>query len=134
MMTDIPVEIIAEIERDVERYRNVRLNAARKRLTPEYRDRLAKRGEYQFLNVSRDALVKWFADGETIDAIAGRFRFIKAPRIKQEIWYWLFERLNPWTADPVDPDKYYRSGTSVPRYSDEGWRETVRDALRRPAR
>ena len=133
-MTDIPPEIRAEIERDVERYRNVRLAAARKRLTPEYLDKLARRTEYQ---ISRDQIVAWFASGESIETIAAtRFRFIKQARIKREIRSWLFDHLNSgseaWYSREWPSDIKERYGGSPPYtymhpppYSDEDWRKAV---------
>jgi hypothetical protein len=47
-MTEIPPELLAEIEADVQRYRCQRLAAARKRLTPQYLDKLAKRTEREW--------------------------------------------------------------------------------------
>jgi hypothetical protein len=121
-MTELPPEIMAAIEADVERYRKVRINAALKRQSPKNLQKLAKRHEYEWLRSGRDQIVAWFASGESIKEINSRFKFIGKNRIRQEIESWLLDALNP---------DGYKEWTNVPRFSEQGWRDKVNE-LQRP--
>jgi hypothetical protein len=119
---DIPSDVMAAIEQDVERYRQVRINAARKRLTPEYLERIAKRAEHEWVRANREQIVQWFASGETIAEINRRFKFIGKNRIREEIENWLYDALNPDTnLDTFNWDRW----TRPPRFSEQGWRSKV---------
>jgi hypothetical protein len=122
---DIPPDVMAAIEQDVERYRQVRINAARKRLTPEYLERIAKRAEHEWVRTNREQIVQWFASGESIAEINRRFRFIGKNRVRQEIEAWMVHALRPADFNWDSPD--WSSWPDIPRFSETVWRSKVRD-------
>jgi hypothetical protein len=125
MTGDIPPEIMAAIEQDVERYRQVRINAALRRLQPEYLEKAKKRADQEWVRNNRDEIVRMFAAGQSLKQICGRVETIKPNRIRREIRDWLSDALNrdyKW-------DDRYDEWKSVPRFSEELWRSQVNECL-----
>jgi hypothetical protein len=122
-MTEIPAEILAAIEQDVERYRQLRINAALRRLQPGYLEKTKKRADQEWVRNNRDEIVRMFAAGQSLKQICGRVETIKPNRIRREIRDWLCDALNrdyKW-----DDDEW----KSVPRFSEELWRSQVNECL-----
>jgi hypothetical protein len=124
---EIPAEILAEIEKDVQRYREMRINAARKRLSPEQFEKQAKYKEQEWIRGNQEQIVRWFASGESIQDINSRFRFIGKNRIRQEIRAWMLDALRPadFSLDSLDWDKW----PNPPRFSEAAWRSKVRELI-----
>jgi hypothetical protein len=121
---DIPADILAEIEADVERYRAARLAKARKRLTPEYQDKLLKAQERQWIRDHRDEIAARFAAGESPSDIAASFKFVSEAMIKNQIYEWLWRALNRCHEPGFDWEWNY---VGVPKYSE--WRKTIKELL-----
>jgi hypothetical protein len=120
---EIPVEILAEIEKDVQRYRQARITAAVRRNTPEYLEKLKRRADQEWVRNNRDEIVSMFASGQSLKQICTRTDTIKPNRIRREIRDWLSDALNRdyrW-------DDRYDEWKSVGRFSEEGWRKLIHE-------
>jgi hypothetical protein len=118
---EIPVEIVAAIEADVVRYREMRLNAARKKLTPENIDKLQRKRERDYIAHNDLDLINRFVGGESPAKIAASFKFVSEAMVKNAIREWYWNSLNPNWDDPYNDTPY----VSVPRYHQERWRSSI---------
>jgi hypothetical protein len=122
---DLPSDIMDEINRDTERYRQMRITAALKRLTPGYLERKKKCADQEWVRNHHGEIVLLFASGESLEQICSRCDTIKPARIKLEI--------RDWLSDVLNRDFKWNDATSdwknVPRFSETEWRQLVNELI-----